>query len=573
MPRYQVPTDRGTYEVEAPTPPTPDEWMQLIQGGQATVVPEAPQPRAPVIGPTGEQAPLAGGPALEAAGQFLQQRLPSLPARPAPTLPQAGAQIAGGTAGSLAGRAMGGIPGGALGSFVGTAAGGLATNRGLLNSVIDGFENAFFDATFAGTGRAFSKAMVPKVGETGAKTLAAQPTGESARELLTGEPKLEPYARGNIVKRALLKNDQDIKAVVDTMFDDARSGVPELDIREVETLAAGTGITLPKTGAMVRRGTSGTVSDIAGTYPDPSSAFSKVSFDDAMKVRSLLLAEQRFLNSKLAVGGSKIKAAAVGEVEEALEAKMAEAARAAGKEQSWRAANAYFKQEYVKRFYQGFVHDMAEASGEEIVPQLAKANAEEAKTFVAAMTKLNGESVGALETARAGILARWMKESTNQNGALQPQRLLRLYQSVDPEVGRTILGPEVYTAFGEFTRNLYKASNRVTMAVGGMGGAATAAGIASTGVGAGAAVGGLEAANEVNFLARMIVNRPSLMRPLSLAVMSGQEDAARNLSGLRKLRVLTAQAVPQAARALGLGVPDPSALFQSPQQAPGGAQY
>ena len=574
MAQYRINTDQGSFVVTTEEPLSAEEQtesnlLRLIEESRTQGVLGVEEPEG-----TGRETPgevlrrkfttlprmedlrrAILGPLDPTADPFFPQRVPN--PYGTPTLPQIGAELSGGLAGGLAGTPFAGMPGRVIGTGIGTFGGGALSGRGLVPSGIDAIEAAIGEMVMGGAASKASRFLVPSASEKSLAALGSRQTVSRApSDLLLKGPKQTNIQIGRAQQDALDSLRSKVEAAKDAKYAPVVAAAPSVDIQDINTFARQQNLTLPRTGMDIAEGAE-KLDTIAVSVPgvkgavsvDVMTNVSTLSFDDAIKMRSKLFGLQRFYSSKVPGFGDPIKAAAYTDLGMALDAKMEAAATAGGVAKEWRAANKFAKEEYYNRYANDFIRDIVEKSADEVVPTLLHANYNEVVEYFRAMSQLDKTVSGAIPRLRAGILANIIRASTDEmTGVLRPDLLLNQFKNTalkEPEIADLLLGKQIADGMKDFARSYAKSITRLVTVVGGAGAAAVAGGLASTGAGAGVMLGTIETANELNFLGRMIVKRPSLMQAMKETVLTGKEDRLSKIDPLRLIRMATTGAVTQ----------------------------
>ena len=570
---YQEATRRGL--VGAPASEEPSFPRMLLNAATSTLFGQGLGGGGLGGGGTVEDIQDIGTTSQRLAGKTPEEAGPS--GQP-PTLGQAGAEMAGGTLGTIVG-ARGGVPGRALGAGAGTFVGGLATGRGLKDSFYDAFHSSLAEATGATVAPWLRGKIIPRVPEAARQTLTTPGTmGPTAQDIM-GEaqqmPLVDPTKRNLELGEALqteIKSELGgprgsrfrpetgqgrIYETAGRLFEPVKQQAPPLDIQDLEARAQQLGFSLrpAEVGSEVERGTRGVIKDVyqgvSRERPDPTSAYARVDFDDSIRIRSRLLSMQRAYESKVPGLGDAIKAAAIGDLEHALETRMGQAARAGGVYDEWRGANQFFKTEYIERASKPIMREAMEASGEKIAPRLLRATVEDIRDLQAGTRRLSGETPEAMEAMKAGFVAHLFKASTNPaNGVLNGRSLLTHLSAMDQNARELLLGQDLSHSLMQFGQAYSSGLGRLVFGTQAVGTGAIAGGLTSA-VGGPAAGAAVETLNELTQLGRMIVARPGVARAMTAAVLTGKDDAVRrfgltgtaNTAGI--LRVIGTQALAQ----------------------------
>ena len=582
MPTFSLYTDDGRiYETTLPgatAEPTEEQWQAQWDKGEVRDLTgdfdasreyfraTGTMPRLP---PDPTSAAIVGG--IKSIGERI---LPSaMTERPKPTTAQVGAEFAGGGVGGIAAQMMGrGSPAiGAAGTAAGTFAGGVATGRELTHSVMDAMEAAGMDWLTGGMARSFRSAVVPPLrpGSQAAlqrfpeRARSAGPLIERLQHVEAGQESqalgMTRAAAGRAVQEAWTKNEAVIGKAVRETFEPIRQAIPSLDIEDIAGLAQQLGHPLPLVGSMLAEGVE-KVGQIGAVYPGVQGAVSTsllrpiqtVTFEDAIHIRSLLLAEKRMLDAGVPGTGSKIKAHTVGQIEQMIDERMAQAAESVGMDKQWRAANSFYRTEYADRFADKFVLDMVnKMSGDQLIKRLPRFTADEAEQFVRSLSALDKTVPKALDVGRAGMVSALIEANMHPvTRVINPLGLAKDLQGMAEETRNVLLGKELANGLLDFAVKTGKARSRIAIGVGTVGAVGT--GVALGTLDPRAAMGALETINELNFLGRMIVDRPAISKAITSALLRGDEKALQKLTGLNTLRLVTSQAIPQAARTFGL---------------------
>ena len=582
MPTFSLYTDDGRiYETTLPgqaDEPTEAQWQAQWDKGEVRDLTgdfdasreyfraTGTMPRLP---PDPTSAAIVGG--IKSLGERI---LPGATAeRPPMTMAQTGAEMGGGVVGGIAAQMLGrGSPAiGAVGTAAGTFAGGVATGRELTHSVMDAMEAAGMDWLTGGMARSFRSVLVPPLrpGSQAAlqrfpeRARSAGPLIERLQQVGPGQESqalgMTRAAAGRAVQEAWAKNEAVIgKAVRDT-FEPIRQAIPSLDIEDIAGLAQQLGHPLPLVGSMLAEGVE-KVGQVGAVYPGVQGAVSTsllrpiqtVTFEDAIRMRSLLLAEKRMLDAGVPGTGSKIKAHTVGQIEQMLDERMAQAAESVGLEKPWRAANEFYRTEYADRFADKFVLDLVnKTSGDQLIKRMPRFTADEAEQFMRSLSALDKIVPKAMDVGRAGMVSALMESHMHPvTRVINPIGLAKDLQAMTEETRNLLLGKALANGLLDFAVKASKARSRIAIGVGTVGAVGT--GVALGTLDPRAAMGALETINELNFLGRMIVDRPTIAKAITSALLRGDERALQKLTGLNTLRLVTSQAIPQAARAFGL---------------------
>ena len=585
MPQYVQMPD-GT------TAPFPDKWSQIeieaaINERFAT---PAAEPRIQM------ESPGAGLPSLEMFGRptveerigaanlpttqvpgLGQQTVPWLAPLPprdpfgAPTIGQAGGEMAGSIPGALVGRVIAGSPGAIAGAGLGTLAGGLSSGRGA-SSVVDAAMAALGELGGGYAAKKTTHFLRPPISQAAQEAAAETRTLTPAlKSLILGELESRGISEnlpiGKLMQATIAESSKGARASASVMYKPVTeaidTAVGRLDLADVEKLARSLNISLPEEGVNIARGSvpklteSGIPWPVRFDMPAPTIPFIQASADDAMKLRSNLLRDARQIEEAGRAAGLNIRGGAVHSVVDLLDEKIATAAETAGVSDAWRMANQNFKTTVSDVFYQDAVEKVVRDSPELMADTLKRSNWEGSTQIFRALD--NAPDAKAELSSR--IIANMLDQATNKESkVLQPFALSQRYYAIKPEVRRVLFGgPETDMAFKEFVDNYSKAKARTKLAIMGTGMAAStlsiATGTGSLGAGAGA---GVETANEWGMIANMLAGGPRGFKAMQRAILTGKDEPLTKVGFPAILRVGTTQLGAQGAMQF---IPRPEGLL------------
>lgn len=406
----------------------------------------------------------------------------------------------------------------------------------------------------AGAGlRRMGQAMAPQMTREGAEQLARPMTqaGVSPSRLIQEGDALSSFQRGETVRRAAQQAQDELGDVANQAFGSVRQRVANtlqgelLDVTEIAQQARRAKITLDELGVEVIR-------EGGRTF---------LPFDEAMKLSSKTFGRIMSRQDK-----DRILAGGLRRFRRQLDRQIMAMAERAGAGDELRQARRMFARDIAPRFrtaYAQRILDETRTSAEQIVNQAPSLTVRDARNLNEMLVNVGrelGEGGRAIlspsrirQEMQAGVISRLLKNATNADtGQLQPGALLRQLQRIEPEAATVLLGRETADALQQFAQRLAQSQRRITFGIGAAGTAGLAALGAQRAGGIGAAAS-LEAANELNFLGRLLVGNPRVFRRLTQRVLRGEPEAIRDFTALTGLRIFGTQA----GRPTGVPTPPP----------------
>ena len=477
-----------------------------------------------------------------------------------PEIGQLPYEMGGSIVGQFAGKPLG-LPGEMGGAFLGSMAGSMLAGR----TVGDALTDATMAAMMGGAMRTVESGVraIPGVSSTMSRTgmRAAQSTDELAQSLydtITHGAAIGGVDSADILRSTLRGHHQFVRFLADQEYLPLHRSQP-VNLGRVLQMANDEGIRLPRYGVNMQMTAAG---------------MPYTSFNDAQSLLSQVGEIVRDLDPKRGGQGNALLHRFFTHVQDELRTTMEDSARSGGFLPQWEHAQQFYRKEVIERFQEKVIRDIMGGrtlaqlqSGvgpregmalDRVMPAVMGMNLDEATTLMNALTPhaktpvaMRDEILQAQEVMRSRLVGELLSTSTitrtDGRTILQPSRLAALLDNEskarlwEPEVKDLLLGPQTAKTLQEFAQVLArrKAKGQLEFVLGGMGTVAVTgfplAGQQATATG----IRAVETANEWNLLGNMFLNRPSVMKTMTQAVLTGNDAVLRKqgLAGLVRVAV------------------------------------